>query len=124
MKAIKKQKGMSLVGFFFMLTVIGFISAAAIKIGPIYMEYFTVTSIFKELQGDRTLAGKGKKAIRDRLAKGFNINQVERVRARQAKITTTKDGYLVELKYEVPFDMVGNLRGIATFHPKANVNHP
>ena len=124
MKAIKKQKGMSLVGFFLMLTVVGFVSAAAIKIGPIYMEYFTISSLFKELQGDRTLAGRGKVAIRDRLRKGFTINQIDTKMVRKAKITTTKDGYLVELKYEVPFDMVGNLRGIASFHPKANVNHP
>ena len=115
---------MSLVGFFLMLTVVGFVSAAAIKIGPIYMEYFTISSLFKELQGDRTLAGRGKVAIRDRLRKGFTINQIDTKMVRKAKITTTKDGYLVELKYEVPFDMVGNLRGIASFHPKANVNHP
>ena len=124
MKIMKKQKGMSLVGFFVMLTLIGIVAGAGIKIGPIYMEYMTVSSLFKELQGDRALAGKGKTAIRDRLKKGFKINQIERVKASQAKITSTKNGYLVDLKYEVRFPLVGNLEGIATFNPQANVNNP
>ncbi len=124
MKIMKKQKGMSLVGFFVMLTLIGIVAGAGIKIGPIYMEYMTVSSLFKELQGDRALAGKGKTAIRDRLKKGFTINQIERVKASQAKITSTKNGYLVDLKYEVRFPLVGNLEGIATFNPQANVNNP
>ncbi len=124
MKIIKKQKGMSLIGFFVILTLIGLIAGAVVKIGPIYMEYMTVSSIFKELQGDRGLAGQGKKAIRERLKKGFTINQIERVKAKQAKITSTKNGYLVDLKYEVRFPLVGNLEGIATFNPQANVNNP
>ncbi|THB72397.1 MAG: DUF4845 domain-containing protein [Gammaproteobacteria bacterium] len=124
MKTTNKQKGMSLIGFFVMLTLIGLVAGAAVKIGPIYMEYMTVTSIMKELQGDRALAGKGKKAIRSRLSKGFSINQIERVKASQAKITSTKNGYLVDLKYEVRFPIVGNLEGIASFNPQANVNNP
>ncbi len=124
MKTIKKQYGMSLVGFFMMLTMVGFVAAAAVKIGPIYMEYMTVSSIFSEVQGDRSLASKGKKAIRTRISKAFNINQIERANAKNVKITSTKDGYLAELKYEVRFKLIGNLEGIATFHPKANVNNP
>ena len=124
MKIMKKQKGMSLIGFFVILTLIGIVAGLGVKVGPIYMEYMTISSIMKELQGDRSLAGKGKKAIRDRLSKGFDINQIERVKASQAKITSTKNGYLVDLKYEVRFQLVGNLEGIATFNPQVNVNNP
>ncbi len=124
MKTIKKQYGMSLIGFFMMLTMIGLVAGAGVKVGPIYMEYMTVSSIFKELQGDRTLASKGKKGIRERLSKGFTINQIRQISAKNAKITSTKNGYLVDLKYEVRFKLIGNLEGIATFHPKANVNNP
>ncbi len=124
MKSIKKQHGMSLIGFFMMLTMVGIVAAAVVKVGPMYMEYFTVSSVFKEIQGDKSLAAKGKKEIRARIGRGFNINQVERANYHDTKITSTKNGYLVELTYEVRFPIVGNMEGIATFHPQANVNNP
>ena len=50
---IYKQRGITLIGFIFVLSFALFISFIGMKIGPIYMEYYSVVSAMNGVASER-----------------------------------------------------------------------
>ena len=114
MKNIHKQKGITGIGWLFILIVIGFSALVVLKITPMYSEYFGVKSSMDSLANE-TLSGKSKAEIRKMLIKRLNINDVERVTKDEIEITIRGDDVTVSVEYEAREDLVGNVGLIADF---------
>ena len=71
------QKGITMIGFVIMLIVVGFFAYAAMKLIPVYTEYFGVVKSMKQLQTEPNIESKGIDEIRALLNVRFSVQYVD-----------------------------------------------
>ena len=74
---MRRQHGITLIGFAIVLIVAGFFAYAAMKLIPVYTEYFGVVKSLKSLQGDAGIENMGIEEIRRKLDTIFDVQYVD-----------------------------------------------
>jgi len=74
---VRKQKGITLIGFAIMLCVVGFFAYAAMKLVPIYSTHMGVVKSMKLLQSEPGIDQKSIDEIRQGLNVKFDIQYVD-----------------------------------------------
>lgn len=77
MRTQRTQYGITLIGFAILLCVVGFFAYAAMKLIPVYSEYFGVVKSLKSLQGDTGVENMGIDEIRRKLDTIFDVQYVD-----------------------------------------------
>ena len=90
---------------------------SALKLMPLYVENWGVKNVLdgiaEEYATDKTFVGK--KQIRSRLARRFNINQVKGLSYKDVKIERIDENYVVTADYETRVELVGNIDVVLKF---------
>lgn len=114
MKTANAQRGMTLIGWLFLLAVIGFLAIIALRLTPGYMEYFTIAQAMEQAHTqsspESTIA-----QVREALLKRFVINNVKTIRAHDIKITRVDGEFTLSVAYEYRTPIVGNVDAILVF---------
>jgi Tfp pilus assembly major pilin PilA len=107
MRAMLRQSGLTLIGFAVVLIVAGFFAYAAMKLIPVYTEYFGVVKSMKALQAQADIEGATIEDIRKRLNVNFDLQYVDDTSIPEKNIQLiTKDGqHKLRIFYDkdVPF---------------------
>jgi hypothetical protein len=111
-----RQKGLTLIGFLWTLFLIGFFALLVLKIGPVYLEHYKVSSSLESLKKDNDVAFKSREEILSLLQKRWEINMVERVTAKDVKITKQGSYLRVEIAYDVAEHLFGNVDALLHFN--------
>ncbi len=111
---IHQQAGLSLIGFVLVLCVVLFISFVGMKIGPVYLEYYSVASAMDGLASETGSAKLSPYEIRRKFFTRLDVNAVESVRASNIKLSKG-NGVHLRVTYEVRKPVVGNLDMVAKF---------
>lgn len=111
---VTKQRGMTLIGFVVVLALLGFFAYIGMKLFPIYTEYYSVVQAMKGIQAEPGVANMPPARVRDLLFRRFYISYVESVKPENVRITR-KDGYNLNVRYEVRRPLIHNLDVVATF---------
>lgn len=114
------QRGITLIGFLIVLAIVGFFAYIAMKLVPIYNEYFSIVSAMKAVQSEPGIANKTPTEIRGMLSRRFDIGYVKSVEPQDAKITRA-DGYILQIKYEVREPFVYNIDLVVSFDKSVNL---
>src|ERR1700722_10322890 len=77
MNSKNKQTGITLIGFAVLLCVLGFFIFAAMKLIPVYTEYFGVVKSMKLLQNDSGIENATIEDIRRKLNVQFDLQYVD-----------------------------------------------
>jgi len=77
MRTQRTQYGITLIGFAIVLIVVGFFAYAAMKLIPVYTEYFGVVKSVKLLQGQAGIETMSIDQIRRNLDPIFNVQYVD-----------------------------------------------
>lgn len=111
---INRQGGLTLLGFLFALLVIGLCLTVAFRLGPLYLDNYTVAESFQALGDDdvRTLSDQG---IRQKLYKNFVVNNVDDIDLKAVKIERTAEKILISLNYERRVQLLGNVDAVVKF---------
>ncbi len=112
---MRREHGLSVLGFLFALLVIGFCLTVLFRLGPLYLDNYTVAQSFAALgeENVRTLSDQG---IRQKLYKHFVVNNVDSIDLKQVEIDRTAERILVSLDYERRVPLLGNVDAVAKFH--------
>jgi type II secretory pathway pseudopilin PulG len=104
---MKKQQGITLIGFLFVLAIVGFFAYMAMKLVPPYSEYLGVVKAMKAVASEPDLAAKSPEEIqRDLAFKGsFQYVDDKTFSAQNIKIKNGPGGGTLQVKYDkdVPF---------------------
>ena len=112
---IHKQRGLTLIGFMFVLSFAIFISYIGMKIGPIYMEYYSVVSAMNGVASERGSANYSPYVIRVKVLNRLYVSySAENVKEQHIKLTR-KNGVNLRIAYEVRKPVIGNLDVVAKF---------
>jgi len=117
----RRQNGITVIGWLFILMLLGMVALLALKIIPIYIEGFTIYSTLDSLKGDATIAKKSKFEIRKMLMKRLDINSIYNVTKDDIYITKGKGVYVVEIDYERRETIVGNMDIAVVFNKSIDV---
>jgi hypothetical protein len=119
----QEQKGMTLLGALMLAAIVAFFAYVAIKLVPIYVENFGVTSSLKSL-GEEDLQGVGAAEIRSRLLKRLEVNNVSSVTPDRIKIRSEESFRIVTVDYEVRTRFYGSLYLLVAFNDRAVLPGP
>ncbi|HET6603768.1 MAG TPA: DUF4845 domain-containing protein [Xanthomonadaceae bacterium] len=111
---MKRQRGLTLIGFVFVLAIAGFFAFMIMRLFPVYAEYYSVVQAMKGLQAEPGIAQKSPAIVRDLLFRRFYISYVENVKPENVRVSR-RDGYTLNVKYEVRKPFVYNLDFVASF---------
>lgn len=112
---IRKQNGLTLISFLIVLSIIIFFSYMGMKIGPIYLEYYSVVTAMNGIAKERGSARYSpfdlKVKMLDRMNLSFTDQNVKDENIRVIR----RNGVNLRVTYEVRKPLVGNLDVVASF---------
>lgn len=114
-----RQRGMTFLGWASLLFGVGFLVFLGLRIIPVYMNEYKVTTAFKEIKKDPTRHSTTPHALEDLLQRHFDIDEVRYVKAKQARFKEVGSGQVqMSLDYEVRKPLFANIDLVFTFKPK------
>jgi len=112
---IRKQQGLTLVGFMMVLTLVIFATYIGLRVGPIYMEYYSVVSSMNGVASERGSANYTpfdiKRKMLDRLYISYSSDNVKEEHIKVLR----RNGVQLRVTYEVRKPLFGNLDVVASF---------
>ena len=118
----RHQKGMTAIAMALILVMIAFFAMLVLRLFPIYMEHFSVTSHLKSLSNESGIAAKTNKEIISTLIKRFQIDDVKNVNDEHIFIEREKNGHVnVAIEYEVRTPALANIEMVVHFEDEAEL---
>lgn len=113
---IRKQNGLTLIGFFIVLTMVLFFAYAGMRVIPMYLEYYSLVHAMDTMKSEpkaKTMSpGQIKQNLRTKLWVSYSDNNIQDKHIRISKKT---NGINVRVKYEVRKPFLGNIDIIGHF---------
>lgn len=108
MRTKNAQKGITMWGIMFMILVGVFFLFLFFKLFPAYMEDFEISSQLKSVAQEFRGKNPSPDDIINAIEKRFEIEDINNVKSRQAKIVPQGNGVAINLDYSVEIEMMGN----------------
>jgi type II secretory pathway pseudopilin PulG len=108
---MRKQHGITLIGFAIVLIIVGFFAYAAMKLVPVYSEYFGVVKSLKSLQSDAGIRNMGIEEIRRKLDTIFDVQYVDETDVPLSAVTliTANGQHSLNVAYSVQKPFIYNI---------------
>ena len=110
-----RQQGMTFIGLVIVLGLIAFFVLAALKLVPLYLENFKITSSLQSLKTDQGLASKSAPEILTLLNRRLDVNDVTRLTPKDIEIKVGSGKAVVRISYEARESFIGNVDIVAKF---------
>ena len=117
----RMQRGMTMLGFLITLTVVIFFAFCAMKIVPMYIEFYSVKKALASIASDAEAANASKEKIRSNFARHMQIDYVAIVKPEMLKIESTDNGYNLVMDYERRESLFANLDVVGKFRAEQAV---
>lgn len=119
------QKGITLIGFAMVLCVGGFFAYAAMKLIPLYTEYFGVVKSMKSLQTDAGIESMSIDDIRRKLNVQFDLQYVsdKDVPPNSAQLITQNGQRSLRVAYDVQIPFLYNVDLMVHFDKTIDLSH-
>ena len=113
----QKQRGMTMLGFLMVLCLVIFFAFCAMKIVPMYIEFYSVKQALKGLAEDQSLAGASKEKIREMYLRRLEMSYADHVKKMDARKFESGDGGVkMVVDYERRESLLANLDVVGKFH--------
>ena len=119
MKSLKKVQGITLIGFIFVLGVLGLLLYAGMQIAPVYMDHMSVVKAMKTAASEG--ANQSPAEIKSRISKLLYISYVDQVKPTDFKIVRG-NGREIQVKYNVEKEFIANLSFLIKFEDSVPLN--
>lgn len=114
MESMRNQRGLSLLGFMFVLVLVLFVTYIGIKLVPIYLNHMSVTSEVKAVASEPGSANKPPNTIRRDLIRRMDVSYVDYVEPQHITIERG-DGVQLIVEYQVQQHLIGNIDALMQF---------
>lgn len=123
MQGPSRQGGLGVVGWLVAFVVIATVLTVGLRLVPVYLESFQVSSALSKLQDDARFSGSSRRELREALFRQFSIDDVDSVTREGVTFNEVPGGLQVVIEYERRVDMIGNLDAVASFRKEALVRN-
>jgi len=115
MQSLKKQRGMTGLGWLTVLFLIGFFAFLALKLIPIYLENYSIKQVVYSLKEEPRITKKTPSEVRKLIMNRFKINSIYAFNKDDLKIKKSGGVMTVTVDYVVNEPMVGNVAILVSF---------
>jgi len=113
---IRKQGGLTLLGFLIVLCVVLFFAYAGMRIIPMYLEYHALGSAMEVLKKDPGAKKLPPNKIKDKIRRSLWASYASNnIKNEHMHISKKSDGVNVRVKYEIREPFLGNIDIVGTF---------
>jgi hypothetical protein len=113
---IRRNDGLTLIGFLIVLCVTLFCAYAAMRVIPMYLEYYSLTTVMKRLEDDPASASLMPGQIKEKITRSLWVSYSgNNIKPQHMHISKTKGGIKVRVAYEIRNDFLGNIDIIGKF---------
>lgn len=110
-----KQQGVTFIGLMIILAIIAFFTLITLKVLPLYLDDWKVSSLLEDLRQEPLITQKSPAEIRTLITRRMKIGYVDHIKNDQFEVEK-KDGKLtVSIEYEYRTNVAGNLDIIGSF---------
>jgi hypothetical protein len=110
-----RQRGVTAIGWLFLLTPIAIVGYAGIRLAPLYLNYMKVTRALDQVAHDYKEGGGDPTTIRSVVDKHFEIDMVDFPTTKDLKISRDGGGWVVEMAYDDEAPLLSNVSLHVTF---------
>ena len=124
MRAFHTQRGITLIGFVFVLAIAGFFALIAMRLIPVYIEYYGVVKSMEQVKSEPNSASKSIDDIRRSLSLKFNLQYVDDGTIAPQNIRLTRQGAtaILRIAWEKRVPFIYNVDFIASFEKTVALN--
>ena len=120
---MRKQKGMSLVGFLIVLAMVVFFAYLGMRVTPIYLEFYSVKNAMNGVANEPGSANFSPFDIKDKMLSRLYVSYTDgNVGVEDIKVVRN-NGVFLQVNYEVRKPVMGNLDVIATFDERVRLSN-
>jgi len=125
MRALIHQKGLTLIGFAIVLVILGFFAYAAMKLIPVYTEYFGVVKSMKVLQTEPNIENATIEDIRKKLNFSFDIQYVDEasIPPKSIQLITANGQHNLRIAYDKDVPFIYNVDLLVHFDHSVDLSH-
>jgi hypothetical protein len=120
---MRKQLGVTMIGWIFLLVPVAVVVYAGIRVGPEYLNFYKVSQALSEtavkLKSDESLTAS---SIRDALGRRFDTGYVDNPTPAEIVINKGEQGWQMTADYETTTPMFGNLYLLMSFKKTVVIN--
>jgi len=115
--SLHRQQGMSMLGAVFAILLGAFALTCVLKLGPAYLQNWQINSILSSMQAEYKHSDSvvEKRALRDKLSKRFDIDQIKAIDYKDVEIDRDADDLVVKANYESRIELLGNIDVVLKF---------
>ncbi len=114
-----RQNGITLIGFVLVLLIASFFAYMAMRLVPVYTEYYSVVKSMKSVSNEE--AGS-LSTVQSSLQRHFDVGYVGSVKGTDAKIIRGSDGTQLNMNYEVRKPFIYNIDFVVKFDYTVDLN--
>jgi hypothetical protein len=118
MQSLKRQNGMTAIGWLIVLALIGFFVLLTLRMVPSYLEYYKVVSSLDSLEKETLDTPQ---AIRSLLERRFDISYVETIQPNDIIIKPVGANFRVIADYDSRKHIFANVDVVMSFHKEVLV---
>ena len=119
--SLKQQQGLSIIALLVVLLMAGALGFFGLKVGPTYMENWTLKKMMKDLETDDAVIGKNPMTIQNVVIKRAIINGAYDITPKNLEIKRRGKSSEVTLNYVVSKQLAGNMDIVMTFKETAYI---
>ena len=113
---IRKQNGLTLIGFVIVLSIVLLFAYAAMRLVPMYLEYYALIQAMEKLEDDPMAKSMSAQKIRQSIQMSLWASYASNnIQDQHIRISKKSDGVNVRVAYEVRKDFLGNVDLIGSF---------
>lgn len=120
--AYKRQQGMTLISTILIIVMVGFIGLIGLRLFPVYLENFKVSSHLQQLASDANTGKLSDSEIVQALSKRFSIDDVTNVKPENIFVEREAGAINIAVEYEVRTAGIANVEMVASFIEEVTVN--
>jgi len=117
-----RQRGVTAIGWLFLLTPVAIVVYAAIRAAPVYLNYMKVAKAMDQAGGELKSGGATPQTIRATIDKHFEIDMVDYPTTKDMKITKDGSVWLVESQYDDDAPLFANVSLHITFDKTVRIS--
>ena len=120
---MRKQRGVTMIGWIFLLIPVAIVVYTGIRVGPVYYEYYklisAIESTAQELRVEETLTPT---QIRSALQRRFDTAYVNDIKAADLEVNRGETGWQVNAAYDEEMPVFSNLLLLLRFDKTVPIN--
>jgi hypothetical protein len=121
---MRRQRGVTMIGWIFLLIPIVLVLYALLRIGPVYYAHYKLVQAMKgtasNLKSDETLTPQ---SVRNALNLRFDVDYVDVLTPKDIEVTKSGEGgWIMTAEYERDVNYLGNLHMLLVFNEVVEIN--